>query len=244
MEDDKVYSYSIIEYNGNKYFKKELKLVDDEHIQMLNNELHKWNLLKKYSFIPKICFFDNEKKHYIMYEYIEGKNLCDYKFSSLKEKIDVLATIANRLYTIHQLFLVHGDLKPENIMITEDKDVYIIDFACSKYIGEKISYGSKRYCSIEQLNKEKARTNFDIYALGVIMYELLTNKKAFLGMNDNELYDFKKSDKYLVIDEDASIPLEVERVFFKIVNNKYANMNEIEKELLSCNFLDYNKNKV
>lgn len=242
MENDNVYSYSIIEYKGNKYFKKELNLVDDEHIQMLNNELHKWNLLKKYSFIPKVCFFDNEKQHYIMYEYIEGENLHDYKFNSLQEKIDVLAAIANSMYVIHQLFLVHGDLKPTNIMITPNKDIYILDFACSKYIGEEISYGTKRYCSIEQLNKEKARTYFDIYALGIIMYELLTNKKAYFGMNDKEIVNLKKSNSSLVIDDDDSIPLEVERIFFKIVNNKYANMNEIEKELLSCNCLDYDKN--
>ena len=87
-ENGKTYLYSVVENNANKYFKKELNSVDDEHIQMLNNELHKWNLLKKYPFVANICYFDNDKQHYIMYEYIEGENLSDYKFKDVKEKLE------------------------------------------------------------------------------------------------------------------------------------------------------------
>ena len=143
-ENGKTYLYSVVENNANKYFKKELNSVDDEHIQMLNNELHKWNLLKKYPFVANICYFDNDKQHYIMYEYIEGENLSDYKFKDVKEKLEVLASVAEKLYIIHQLFLVHGDLKPTNIMIASNKDIYIIDFATSRYVGETIDHGTKK----------------------------------------------------------------------------------------------------
>ena len=232
MENSRTYSYSIVENNGNKYFKKELNLVDDEHIQMLNNELHKWNLLKKYSFIPDICYFDNDKQHYIMYEYIEGKNLSDYKFNDLKEKIEVLASVAEKLYIIHQLFLVHGDLKPTNIMITPNKDIYIIDFATSKYVGERIGYGTKKYCSINQLNKEKANIYFDIYALGIIMYELLTEKKAYFDKNDEEMLVLKKNADLSIINDNSAVPLEMEKIFVKMINDEYASMLEIKNDLL------------
>lgn len=233
MENSKTYSYSIVENNGKKYFKKELNLVDDGHIQMLNNELHKWNLLKRYPFIPDICYFDNDKQHYIMYEYIEGENLSNYKFNDLKEKIEVLASVAEKLYIIHQLFLVHGDLKPTNIMITPNKDIYIIDFATSKYVGERIGYGTKKYCSINQLNKEKANIYFDIYALGIIMYELLTEKKAYLGMNDKEMVELKKNADLSIINDNSAVPLEMEKIFVKMINNEYASMLEIKNDLLS-----------
>lgn len=232
-ENGKTYLYSVVENNANKYFKKELNSVDDEHIQMLNNELHKWNLLKKYPFVANICYFDNDKQHYIMYEYIEGENLADYKFKDVKEKLEVLASIANKLYIIHQLFLVHGDLKPTNIMITPNKEIYIIDFATSKYVGETIGYGTKKYCSINQLNKEKANIYFDIYALGIIMYELLTDKKAYLGMNDKEMMDLKNNTDLSIINDNSAMPLEVEKVFVKMINNEYANMLEIKNDLLS-----------
>ena len=232
MENSRTYSYSIVENNGNKYFKKELNLVDDEPIQMLNNELHKWNLLKKYSFIPDICYFDNDKQHYIMYEYIDGENLSNYKFNDLKEKIEVLASVAEKLYIIHQLFLVHGDLKPTNIIITPNKEIYIIDFATAKYVGEKIEYGTKRYCSISQLNKEKANIDFDIYALGIIMYELLTEKKAYLGMNDEEMIKLKNSGDLSIVDDNTSLSLEIEKIFVRMINNGYDNMLEVCKDLL------------
>lgn len=230
--ENNIYSYSIIEQQGRKYFKKELKVLDQERIELLNNELHKWNLLKKYHIMPNICFFDNEKQHYIIYEYIDGENLANYKFKNLKEKIEVLASIANKLYIIHQLFLVHGDLKPTNIMITPNKDIYIIDFATAKYVGEKIEYGTKKYCSINQLNKEKANIGFDIYAFGIIMYELLTEKKAYLGMNDKEMIDLKKGFDLSIIDDDLSMPLGLEKIFVRIINNEYPSMLEIKNDLL------------
>lgn len=233
MENSKTYSYSMVENNGKKYFKKELNLVDDGHIQMLNNELHKWNLLKRYPFIPDICYFDNDKQHYIMYEYIEGENLSNYKFNDLKEKIEVLASVAEKLYIIHQLFLVHGDLKPTNIMITPNKDIYIIDFATSKYVGEIIGYGTKKYCSINQLNKEKANIYFDIYALGIIMYELLTEKKAYFDKNDEEMLVLKKNADLSIINDNSAVPLEMEKIFVKMINDEYASMLEIKNDLLS-----------
>lgn len=233
MEDNKNFLYSVLEYKGKKYFKKELKDPKEEYTKLLDNELHKWNLLKKYKILPNLCFFDNEEQHYIIYEYIKGETLANYKFNDLSEKITILASIAEKLYTVHQLFLVHGDLNPTNIIITPNKEIYIIDFAISKYIGETIEYGTKRYCSIEQLHKEKATTYFDIYALGIIMYEILTNKKAYNNIDTKDLIMEKATNNLSIIEENTDIPIEVEKIFFDIMNKKYENALEIKSDLLS-----------
>ena len=231
MENNNIYSYSIIEFNGKKYFKKELLRVDKEHIDLLNNELHKWNLLKKYNFIPNICFFDNEKQHYAIYEYIEGLTLDNYKFNSLQEKIEILISIIEKLYTMHSLFLVHGDLKPTNIIITSDKKIYIIDLAITKYIGEINNYGTLKYCSLAQINKEKVNVGFDIYALGIILYELLTNKKVYENMSKEQIIISKKDNNFIL--DDDSIPLEIEKIIFKMLNNGYSNLLEIKSDLMA-----------
>ena len=122
-------------------------------------------------------------------------------------------------------------------MIASNKDIYVIDFATSRYVGETIDYGTKKYCSIKQLNKEKANINFDIYALGIIMYELLTDKKAYFNMNDKEMIDLKNNTDLSIIDNNSAMPLEVEKVFVKMINNEYANMLEIKNDLLSLSLL-------
>ena len=88
---------------------------------------------------------------------------------------------------LHRKNIVHGDIKPENMMVTgKDYDVKIGDFGISTQIGFDDGYvydetGSLAYCSPELLNGEPHNLKADIWALGCIIYELVTKHVAFRG---------------------------------------------------------------
>ena len=64
------------------------------------------------------------------------------------------------------------------------------------------------------------------------MYELLTEKKAYLGMNDKEMVELKKNADLSIINDNSAVPLEMEKIFVKMINDEYASMLEIKNDLL------------
>ena len=99
------------------------------------------------------------------------------------------------------------------------------------YIGEINNYGTLKYCSLEQINKEKVNVGFDIYALGIIMYELLTNKKVYENMSKEQIIISKKDNNFIL--DDDSIPFEIEKIIFKMLDNGYSNLLEIKSDLMT-----------
>lgn len=223
--ENKRYKYNKFLYNDKWLFKKELLSDDAELIKMLDNELYMWQLLKKYDFIPQILFFDNKDSHYIIYQYIDGVTLDKYKFKDDKEKLTIFVKILEKIEVIHNLFIVHCDLKASNIIISNN-NIYILDFGNAKFIGDKTNYGTPRYCSVSQLKKEKITYNFDIYSLGIILYELLTSKPSFKDMNIDSLIK-EKEDSDLELSDDK-----LNTIFYKMTNGFYNDIKSVKKELL------------
>lgn len=226
------YVYTSFSYENKLVLKKELINYDEDLLKMLDNELYIWQKIKELSFVPKVLFFNNKNPYYIIYEYIDGVTLNNYKFDNLNEKIDVFIKIIEKVEMLHNRFIVHCDLKPSNILISNNKNIYIIDYGIAQFIGGKTDYGSVSYCSIEQLRKEKVTYNFDIYALGIILYEIITNKKAFNYNNLNELINEKKSDNLLISDVIDDISDNLEIIFYKMINSRYNNVTEAKNDLI------------
>lgn len=132
----------------------------------------------------------NENKYvYIVMEYVDGYTLEEIiksKKLDLDEIDYIFMQIAKGLDAIHANGIVHRDLKPQNILITKDKKIKLLDFGLSKLIdftsltstGNTI--GSPRYMSPEQILASKSVDyRSDYYALGVIMFELITKKNPY-----------------------------------------------------------------
>lgn len=131
--------------------------------------------------------------HFIVMEYVQG--------NSLKEKIrqegalDILTAtriakdIANGLAHAHAHNLVHCDIKPHNILMTPDGHAKIADFGIARAITEStMTYsgsviGSVHYFSPEQAQGGAITPKSDVYSLGIVMYEMLTNRLPFTGEN-------------------------------------------------------------
>lgn len=122
-------------------------------------------------------------------EFIEGVSIDEYCRSlSVEEKIRIFRDVCSAVSYAHTNLIVHRDLKPSNIIVTENGTPKLLDFGIakvldidSKEVGTATQLGmmTPRYASPEQIRGEKVTTLSDVYSLGVIFYEILTNSKPY-----------------------------------------------------------------
>ena len=132
---------------------------------------------------------------YMAMEWVDGKLLRQLlneqgKFPP-ERAVSLALQIAQALEYIHSHGVVHRDLKPENIMVNERDEIKLIDFGIAANVGSKRltfakfsqTMGTPDYISPEQVKGKRGDSRSDIYALGVMLYELLTGKVPFSGAN-------------------------------------------------------------
>ncbi len=128
---------------------------------------------------------------YIVMEYIDGITLKEYieqqKLIKWKEAVHFSSQILRALQHAHDNGIVHRDVKPQNIMLLQDGTIKVMDFGIARFArenGKTISdkaIGSVHYISPEQARGDATDEKTDIYAVGVILYEMLTGKVPFDG---------------------------------------------------------------
>lgn len=127
---------------------------------------------------------------FIVMEFIDGKSLKEIlqeKDFTLKEVFDVAIQAAEGLNAAHQKGIVHGDIKSDNLMLTQEGRVKITDFGLARLKGttqypdgEGIS-GTTSYMSPEQASGEDIDQRSDIFSFGVVLYEMITGQLPFSG---------------------------------------------------------------
>ncbi|HTC94220.1 MAG TPA: serine/threonine-protein kinase [Terriglobales bacterium] len=155
--------------------------------------------------VIKMMADGEQSRLYIAMEWLEGKLL--RKILNEQEKlpveraIKITIGICQALEHIHQQEIVHRDLKPENIMVDTEDNIKLIDFGIAGAAGTRRltfgrmshTMGTPDYISPEQVRRKRGDARSDIYALGVMLYEMLTGKVPFQGpsslaiMNDRLL---------------------------------------------------------
>jgi serine/threonine protein kinase/dienelactone hydrolase len=140
----------------------------------------------------------------------------------LDQAISITIQIAEGLAKAHEKGIIHRDIKPANILITEEGQVKIIDFGLAKLAGrtaltkEGTTLGTVAYMSPEQTQGTNVDHRADIWALGVILYEMLTGERPFKGDYEQAIiFSIMNEDPVPVKKVNPSVPLELE----KIVNN-------------------------
>jgi serine/threonine-protein kinase PpkA len=128
--------------------------------------------------------------HYIAMEYVDADNLKSriQRGLSPKEALDITRKIALALGYAHAKGFVHRDVKPENILFREDGNPVLTDFGIAKTVGSTtrltttgISIGTPHYMSPEQVRGQPTDGRSDLYALGIVLYEMLTGKAPYRG---------------------------------------------------------------
>lgn len=190
---------------------------------------------------------------FLVMEYIEGQSLRDYlndigKASS-KESIDIISQVLSGLQQAHERGIVHRDLKPENIMVREEHDrpdrVKVVDFGIAhlKQSGPKltatgVAIGTVDYMSPEYLADKPIDQRSDIYALGIILFELLTGRCPFEGESAEaimvkHLYTTPMPPSYLRDDlkPGCALDLIVEKALQKQPAERYQTAGEMRTAL-------------
>jgi serine/threonine protein kinase len=134
---------------------------------------------------------------YVVTEHVHGaRTLAAYckpdNLLRVEDVVEIMFKCARALHYAHGRGVVHRDVKPSNIMLTTDSDVRIIDFGIAIVADSDVSAidgiaGSPSYMSPEQIQSEEITHRADIYALGAVMYELLTGFRPFRANNLSKL---------------------------------------------------------
>ena len=122
---------------------------------------------------------------YLVMEYVEGTHLdayCDARNLAVVERLQLFLHVCDAVAYAHRNLIVHLDLKPSNILVTPDGTVKLLDFGTSKLIESDGLFtttvmATPAYASPEQLRNEPVTTACDIYALGAILFELLSGQR-------------------------------------------------------------------
>jgi serine/threonine-protein kinase len=137
---------------------------------------------------------------YLVMEYVDGAPItiwCDARRLSVAARLRLFLEVCDAVQHAHQRLIVHRDLKPANILVSEDGGVKLLDFGIAALLGDAAdapehaddaalppTRGDARvftpeYAAPEQLRGERVSTATDVYALGVVLYELLTARRPF-----------------------------------------------------------------
>ena len=190
--------------------------------------------------------------NYIVMELIEGKTLNaiieEEAPMDFRKVIDISKQVASALRIAHKNKIIHRDVKPHNIMITNDGVVKLADFGIARAVNDAtLSTGSKIVGSVHYFSPEQARGNYvdersDIYSLGIVMYEMLTGKVPFDGENPVTVA-LKHINEEIVPPSELveGIPPALERCVMKATSkyqtNRYANADELIEELNNISFV-------
>ncbi len=136
-------------------------------------------------------------RHYIVMEYVDGQDLKTLVRQKgrldVDEALDIATQVARGVGHAHQAGLIHRDIKPQNVLITQDGSAKVADFGIARALSESgltdsdTVWGSPIYFSPEQAAGDKPTPASDVYSIGVMMYEMLAGAPPFQAENPTAL---------------------------------------------------------
>ena len=165
---------------------------DDEFVTRFKREAQAAGKLNHPNIVNMYDVGFDQDLHYIIMEYVNGETLKEYITRhgrlSIDEAVKFTIAIAEGLEHAHTMGIVHCDIKPHNVIITQTGRVKVTDFGIARAMNatNTVMYtnsilGSAHYLSPEQASGKPVDGNTDIYSLGVVLYEMLTGRVPFEG---------------------------------------------------------------
>jgi serine/threonine protein kinase/Tfp pilus assembly protein PilF len=219
-----------------------IKKVREQHSERFKQEAKSIAALSH----PNICQIFDIGEDYLVLEYVEGKSLS----SPLPEQeaVRLAIQIASALEAAHKKGIIHRDLKPSNIMVTDEGSVKLLDFGLAKLYEQDASVsslptedmpatqagailGTVAYMSPEQAQGQPADVRSDIFSFGLVLYEMLSGRRAFVGDSTPETLAALLRDEPVPLKTSPALEKIVKRCLEKQPSDRYPMMTELKAAL-------------
>ena len=200
---------------------------------------------------------ETEGTHFIATEYIQGETLHTQLKQSpleLRAALDIAIQMASALDAAHRAGIIHRDIKPENVMIRPDGLVKILDFGIAKLTFKKteltdeeaatavkpqgtspgVIIGTANYMSPEQARGKEVGAQSDIFSFGIVLYEMVTGKRAFVGENALDVIGAILHTEPTPLNQlTPDLPHEIERIINKTLRKDPNTRYQTARDLLT-----------
>lgn len=194
-------------------------------------------------------FGQDGNTYYMVMEYIDGQDLKKIIRSVAPIPIDRALHISIQMCAgvgyAHRAGLVHADVKPQNILITGNDTVKVTDFGIAQALSQtqsqerqSVVWGSPHYFAPEQATGEPPNTSSDVYAIGIVMFEMLTGKLPYSGSDQQELaLAHIREEVPHVMTINPGIPIHLDRIVHKVMSKepsqRYRTADQLGRILIS-----------
>ncbi len=184
---------------------------------------------------------------YIVLEWIPGSDLraaLDKQRKILTDRaVEYAIQVCSAVGAAHRAGLVHGDLKPGNILITSTNQAKVTDFGLARALGEsamdegEVVWGTPAYFAPEQAAGDRVLPATDVYAIGIILYEMLTGRVPFVGVDDQDVARKQLYEAHIPVDRiDPTIPEPLARIIdaamAKSPNERFLTADHLREALI------------
>ena len=198
--------------------------------------------------VIKVKESENSRRVYLVLEWVDGRPLREILAEEGKldpeRAIHIARSVCEALDYLHANGVVHRDLKPENIMVGPGDRIKLIDFGIARKAGArrltfgKLSniMGTAEYIAPEQVKGKRGDARSDLFALGVILFEMLTGSTPFSGSNPLAVMNSRlKSNPVRLRDANPALSSELEAILIRTLErnprNRYGSARELASEL-------------
>lgn len=225
-------------------------LADDEKfVRRFRREAQSASLLNHPNIVQIYDVGEDDGNFYIVMEFINGQTLKQLIKKrgklSVPEVVDIMSQLTDGLAHAHDSYIIHRDIKPQNIMILDDGMVKITDFGIAMAINASdltqtnSVMGSVHYLPPEQASGKGSTIKSDIYSLGIMMYEMLAGVMPFRGETAVEIaMKHLKNPMPSITKVNSAVPQSVENIILKATaknpKNRYNNVRELYDDLKTC----------
>jgi len=199
--------------------------------------------------VMKVFANPDRSQAYMVMEWLEGRLLRqvlnDEKKLSVERAVKLTVGVCAALEHVHGNGVVHRDLKPENIMVSAKDEIHLIDFGIAASAGARRltfanfsqSMGTPDYISPEQVRGKRGDARSDVYAVGVMLYEMLTGVVPFSGPNPFAVMNERLLHEPVAPRElEPSITPQIQEIVYRAMErepkNRYASAREMAHDLL------------
>lgn len=221
----------------------------EKAVERFEREVQNTTILSHSNVVNVLDVEEDDNCYYLVMEYIEGPTVKEYLCKegklSADEAVEMTLQILKGIAHAHHHRIIHRDIKPQNILMTKNGTLKILDFGIARALSETALtetnhvMGSVQYLSPEQAKGQSTDESSDIYSIGIVLYELLTGHPPFNGETpvsvaikhiQEELPSIRR--------ERPSIPQSIENVIMKATRKekslRYRDTNEMYYDLLTA----------